>query len=161
MAPSHKPARAVPEKPRRALTQKAASPLPRWIAPQLSKLVDEAPSGDHWAHEIKYDGYRLHARIDRGRVALLSRTGLDWTEKYPGTAEALHSLAVDRAYLDGELAGVRPDGTTSFALIQNASDTGRRRAVAFIRRSNHDSRSGQSAAIDLPSARRARPGDQA
>jgi ATP-dependent DNA ligase len=82
-------------KPHRALTQKAASPLLRWIAPQLSKLVDEAPSGEGWAHEIKYDGYRLHAHNDRGRVALLTRTGVDWTEKYPGTADALRSLPVD------------------------------------------------------------------
>jgi DNA ligase D-like protein (predicted ligase) len=130
--PPRKPARAAPAKPHRALTQKAASPLPRWIAPQLSKLVDEAPSGEGWAHEIKYDGYRLHARIDHGRVALLTRTGLDWTEKYPGTAEALRSLPVDRAYLDGELTGVRPDGTSSFALIQNASDTGAGGLVFFL-----------------------------
>jgi ATP-dependent DNA ligase len=65
-----------------------------------------------------------NARIDRGRVALLTRTGFDWKEKYPSTADALHSLPVDRAYLDGELTGVRPDGTTSFALIRNANDTG-------------------------------------
>ena len=95
MAPPRKPASAAPAKPHRALTQKAANTLPRWIPPQLSKLVDEAPSGEGWAHEIKYDGYRLHARIDRGRVALLTRTGLDWTEKYPGTADALRSLPVD------------------------------------------------------------------
>jgi DNA ligase D-like protein (predicted ligase) len=132
MAPPRKPARALPQKPHRAVTQKAASPLPRWIPPQLTKLVDEAPSGEGWAHEIKYDGYRLHARIDRGRVALLTRTGLDWTEKYPGTADALRSLPADRAYLDGELTGVRPDGTTSFALIQNASDTGTGGLVFFL-----------------------------
>jgi hypothetical protein len=54
-------------------------PLPRWISPQLAKLVDQAPSGERWAHEIKYDGYRLNARIDHGRVALLTRTELDWT----------------------------------------------------------------------------------
>jgi ATP-dependent DNA ligase len=81
---------------------------------------------------MKYDGYRQHARIDRGRVALLTRTGLDWTEKYPGTVAALHSLPVDRAYLDGQLTGVRPDGTTSFALIQNASDTGAGSNLVFF-----------------------------
>jgi bifunctional non-homologous end joining protein LigD len=65
-------------------------------------------------------------------VALLTRTGLDWTERYPGTADTLRSLPVDRAYLDGELIGVRPDGTTSFALIQNASDTGAGSLVFFL-----------------------------
>ena len=41
------------------------------------RLVDEAPRGDGWLHEIKYDGYRLHARIDAGKATLLTRTGLD------------------------------------------------------------------------------------
>jgi ATP-dependent DNA ligase len=70
MAPPRKPARAVSAKPHPALTLKAANALPRWISPQLTRLVEEAPNGEGWAHEIKYDGYRLHARIDRGRVAL-------------------------------------------------------------------------------------------
>jgi hypothetical protein len=50
---------------------------PKWIKPQLTRLVDEAPTGDDWLHEIKYDGYRMHARIDGGPVKLLTRTGLD------------------------------------------------------------------------------------
>src|SRR5262245_17054306 len=95
-----------------------------WIKPQLSRLVTEAPEGPGWAHELKYDGYRMHARLDRGQVSLLTRTGLDWTTKYPTIAQALISLRVEQAYLDGELCGVRPDGTTSFSLIQNASDGG-------------------------------------
>jgi ATP-dependent DNA ligase len=92
--------------------------------PSYQSLLTKRQAGKAGPTKIKYDGYRLHARIDRGSVALLTRTGLDWTEKYPVTADALHSLPVDRAYLDGELIGVRSDGTTSFALIQNASDTG-------------------------------------
>jgi ATP-dependent DNA ligase len=54
-----------------------AAALPNWILPQLTQLVDAAPEGDQWLHEIKYDGYRRHARLDRGRVMLLTRTGLD------------------------------------------------------------------------------------
>ena len=53
--------------------------LPNWILPQLTQLVDAAPEGDDWLHEIKYDGYRMHARLDHGDVKLLTRTGLDWT----------------------------------------------------------------------------------
>ena len=49
--------------------------LPAWIPPQLTQLVDTAPDGDQWFHEIKYDGYRMHARLDRGAVKLLTRTG--------------------------------------------------------------------------------------
>ena len=62
---------------------------PKWIKPQLSRLVDEAPAGKDWLHEIKYDGYRMHARIDGGQVKLLTRTGLDWSHHYRRTVEAL------------------------------------------------------------------------
>ena len=58
-----------------------AAALPEWIAPQLTRLVDAAPEGPDWLHEIKFDGYRMHARLDRGAVKLLTRTGLDWTHK--------------------------------------------------------------------------------
>src|SRR5947209_12965242 len=69
------------------------APLPAFIRPQLTKLVTEAPEGERWAHELKFDGYRMHARIDRGRIQLITaRSGLDWTSKYPATAEALSSL---------------------------------------------------------------------
>src|SRR5487761_541790 len=106
----------------RSTTAEAASPLPAWIKPQLTRLVTEAPNGDAWAHELKYDGYRMHARLDRGDVHLLTRTGLDWTGKYPAIAATLRTLPARQAYLDGELCGVRPDGVTSFALIQNAAE---------------------------------------
>jgi len=52
-----------------------ATALPGWIKPQLTKLVDQAPDGPDWLHEIKFDGYRMHARLDRGAVRLLTRTG--------------------------------------------------------------------------------------
>jgi ATP-dependent DNA ligase len=56
-----------------------ATALPNWVKPQLTKLVDQPPEGTDWLHEIKFDGYRMHARLDRGAVRLLTRTGLDWT----------------------------------------------------------------------------------
>jgi hypothetical protein len=58
----------------------------------LTRLVDDAPEGPAWPHEIKYDGYRMHARFDHGTVRLLTRTGLDWTRKYPAIAAAVASL---------------------------------------------------------------------
>jgi hypothetical protein len=58
----------------------------------LTQLVDAAPEGDQWLHEIKYDGYRMHARLDGGRVKLLTRSGIDWTHKYPAIAKAMASL---------------------------------------------------------------------
>jgi bifunctional non-homologous end joining protein LigD len=66
--------------------------LPEWVPPQLTQLVDAAPEGDEWLHEIKFDGYCMHARLDRGVVKLLTRTGLDWTHKYPPITEAVASL---------------------------------------------------------------------
>jgi len=89
-----------------------ATALPGWIKPQLTKLVDAPPEGPEWLHEIKFDGYRMHARLDRGAVRLLTRTGLDWTHKYPAIAAAISSLPSRQAYLDGELCGIRADGTT-------------------------------------------------
>jgi bifunctional non-homologous end joining protein LigD len=109
-----------------------ATALPGWIKPQLTKLVDQPPEGPEWLHEIKFDGYRMHARLDRTTARLLTRTGLDWTHKYPAIAAAIASLPASQAYLDGELCGVRPDGTTSFSLIQNASDTGNSDALVFF-----------------------------
>ena len=100
------------------------SSLPTWIKPQLATLVKNAPDSPDWLHEIKLDGYRMHARLDAGRVQILTRRGNDWTDKYPAIAEALAKLTARTAYLDGELCGVLPDGKTAFNLIQNASDTG-------------------------------------
>jgi ATP-dependent DNA ligase len=97
---------------------------PAWIEPQLAALVKSAPDGPDWLHEIKLDGYRMHARLDAGRVQILTRRGNDWTAKYPAITEAVSGLPAKNAYLDGELCGVLPDGKTAFNLIQNASDTG-------------------------------------
>jgi ATP-dependent DNA ligase len=76
-------------------------------------------------HEIKLDGYRMAARIDNGRVQLLTRTGLDWTAKYPSAGAALANLNVKAAYLDGELCGVDDAGLPSFAQTQAATDGAR------------------------------------
>jgi DNA ligase D-like protein (predicted ligase) len=110
----------------------AAAPLPAWIPPQLTQLVDAAPEGADWLHEIKFDGYRMHARLERGAVRLLTRTGLDWTHKYPAIAEAVAVLPATQAYLDGELCGVHPDGITSFSMIQTASDAGNADGLVFF-----------------------------
>jgi DNA ligase D-like protein (predicted ligase) len=98
------------------------SPLPLFVPPQLSQPVEKPPSGAQWVHEIKLDGYRMAARIDNGRVQLLTRAGLDWTAKYPSAIAALANLNVKTAYLDGELCGVDDAGLPSFAHTQAATD---------------------------------------
>jgi ATP-dependent DNA ligase len=97
-------------------------PLPQFVPPQLSQPVQKPPSGPQWVHEIKLDGYRMAARIDNDRVQLLTRTGLDWTAKYPSVIAALANVNVKTAYLDGELCGVDDAGVPSFAHTQAATD---------------------------------------
>jgi ATP dependent DNA ligase domain len=106
-------------------------PLPQFIPPQLSQPVETPPSGPQWLHEIKLDGFRMAARIDNGRVQLLTRTGLDWTDKYPGAIAALENLNVKSAYLDGELCGVDDAGLPSFAHTQAATDGERRVQLVY------------------------------
>src|ERR1700736_2473634 len=108
------------------------SPPPTFTQPQLSLLVKTPPSGPDWAHEIKYDGYRIHARLIRGEARLLTRTGLDWTDRYEATAKAVSALAMESAYLDGELCAVRPDGTTAFSEMQAATDEGRTTNLVYF-----------------------------
>src|ERR1700734_3266036 len=98
------------------------APLPSFVPPQPSQPVEKPPSGPQWVYEIKLDGFRMAARIDKGRVQLLTRTGLDWTAKYPAAVAALASLNVKTAYLDGELCGVDEAGLPSFAHTQAATD---------------------------------------
>jgi ATP-dependent DNA ligase len=98
------------------------APLPQFVPPQLSQPVAKPPSGAQWVHEIKLDGYRMAARLDNGRVQLLTRTGLDWTAKYPSAVAALANLNVKTAYIDGELCGVDDAGLPSFAQTQAATD---------------------------------------
>src|SRR3954470_4245632 len=103
-----------------------------WIKPQLTRLVDEAPAGGGWLHEIKYDGYRMHARIDGRDIKLLTRTGLDWSHRYRRTIEALGSLKVQSAYLDGELCALYPNGVPSFSRLQAAMDEGQTGELVFF-----------------------------
>src|SRR5215469_3303965 len=82
-------------------------PPPTWIKPQLAKLVENAPDRPDWLHEIKFDGYRMHARLDAGRAQILTRRGNDWTEKYPAIAQAIKrsSRILSPAAFDPEKKG--------------------------------------------------------
>jgi bifunctional non-homologous end joining protein LigD len=110
----------VPRRPAKA----HLSELPDFSRPELATLLDQPPEGSAWVHEIKLDGYRTAARIEGGKVWLLTRTGLDWTARFRPIATALASLPVKTAYLDGEVAILGPDGLTSFAALQDALSKG-------------------------------------
>src|SRR5690606_30829343 len=95
------------------------SAMLRVPSPQLATLVSAAPAGDDWLHEIKYDGYRLIAVLERGSVRLFTRNGKDWTARYPAVATELALLPASAAIVDGEVVVVLPDGRTNFQALQN------------------------------------------
>lgn len=109
------------------------APLPAFVEPSLATLAIKAPEGDNWIHEIKFDGYRLQARIDSGKVNLLTRNGLDWTKKFPAIAKASAALPAKAALLDGELVVEGEDGVSSFSLLQEDLKSGRQvRLVYYV-----------------------------
>ena len=92
----------------------------------LATLAKSPPAGDRWLHEIKFDGYRLEARIEDGRVTLWTRSGLDWTEKFgDGVVDALRNLPLRNALIDGELAVENKSGASEFSLLQADLSEGR------------------------------------
>ena len=94
--------------------------LPREISLQLATLVDTPPDGLEWLHEIKLDGYRIAVRIERGAARLVTRNGLDWTDRFSALSEALAALPAHSALLDGEAVVFDRDGRTRFQALQNA-----------------------------------------
>ncbi|GLS46821.1 DNA ligase D [Methylobacterium brachythecii] len=98
--------------------------LPPFVEPALASLAPAAPSGPDWLFEIKHDGYRIQARIDGGKVRLLTRSGLDWTAKFKPVAQALKALKLPSALIDGEIVIETASGVSSFSALQNALMTG-------------------------------------
>ncbi|CAB3713381.1 DNA ligase [Paraburkholderia sediminicola] len=121
-----------------SLRELAASPsiegavqaaLPATFKPQLATLVDAAPPGDEWTYEIKFDGYRVLARIDRNAktrgVKVLTRAGNDWSAKFGKQVKAFEQLDIESAWLDGEAVVLDDNGVPSFQALQNAFDADR------------------------------------
>lgn len=105
--------------------------LPAKQAPALASVADEPPSTDGWLTEVKFDGYRLLAFLDHGKVRLLTRNGNDWTDRLPAVARAVGRVAADSALLDGELVALDKDGVSSFPLLQAALSDGRDATLTF------------------------------
>jgi bifunctional non-homologous end joining protein LigD len=120
-------------KPRKAADKALGKPaaLPDFVAPQLATLVAKAPAGKRWIHEIKFDGYRLLARLDKAapqkeRLRLLTRSGLDWTDRFAGPlSEALLALPAKAALIDGEAVVEGAGGASNFSLLQQDLAEGR------------------------------------
>jgi len=121
LVPRRGPAKAKPA-PRKRCATGTKAPLPDLLQPQLATLVDSPPSGD-WRYEVKFDGYRILARIDGDDIRLFTRNGHDWSAKMPGHLAALRALGVDSAWLDGEMVVNDEHGVADFQALQNAFDT--------------------------------------
>ncbi|MCB5186757.1 DNA ligase D [Methylobacillus caricis] len=106
--------------------------MPDLIKPQLATLVTQAPQGDQWFSEIKYDGYRALARIEHGDVKIYSRNGNDWTNKWKNLAGALAKLPVESAWLDGEVVAFDEEGGISFQALQTSFKLGNEADLAYF-----------------------------
>jgi bifunctional non-homologous end joining protein LigD len=110
--------------------------LPLALSPQLATLVDAAPKDDNWIYELKFDGYRLLARIEgegaKRDVKLFTRNGHDWTSKMKGLAKDLKALPLKSGWIDGEIVVHGPSGAPDFQLLQNAFDSSRTENIQFF-----------------------------
>ena len=104
--------------------------MPRFIEPQLCKLVERPTSEPGWAHEVKFDGYRMQLRVEDGDARLRTRKGLDWTAKFSGIAEAAGGLP--DCLLDGEIVALDQKGAPDFAALQAALSDGKTDALIFF-----------------------------
>jgi bifunctional non-homologous end joining protein LigD len=107
--------------------------LPSFVEPCLATLQDKPPVGENWLHEVKFDGYRLQARIKNGKVTLLTRSGLDWTQRFGARiATALAELPCDTALIDGEVVAMGENGISSFSALQEALSEERTENLVFF-----------------------------
>jgi bifunctional non-homologous end joining protein LigD len=106
--------------------------LPVFVEPSLACLKDKPPSGPKWIHEIKFDGYRLQARISGRNIQLLTRRGLDWTKRFPGIRRALQLLPAASALIDGEVIVQDERGLSSFAGLQSDLGAGRYDRMVYL-----------------------------
>ncbi|MCG2592287.1 DNA ligase D [Ramlibacter sp. XY19] len=109
-----------------------AAPLPAKIAPQLASLAAAAPTGGDWLWEIKFDGYRLMARVEGEKVQLITRNGHDWSDKMPALVLAVAALGLQSAWLDGEIVVLGPKGTPNFHALQEALASTRTDAIEYF-----------------------------
>ena len=114
------------------LTRAEKAPLPDFVGPQLATLVDTVPQGEHWLHEIKFDGYRALCRIEHGNVKLLTREGNDWTGRVSFLIDSARALPARQALIDGEIVALREDGISDFQLLQNSLQDNRGAAVVYF-----------------------------
>jgi bifunctional non-homologous end joining protein LigD len=113
---------AAPAKATKAAPKKVSS-MPDFVPPQLCASVERPPRGEAWCHEVKFDGYRVQLHVEDGEVALNTRKGLDWAEKFPAIAKEGRGLP--DALIDGEIVAVDHKGLPNFSALQAAIADGK------------------------------------
>ncbi|MGB3166054.1 MAG: DNA ligase D [Alteraurantiacibacter sp.] len=101
-----------------------SAPLPKFRKPQLATLVDDVPTGNHWMHEIKFDGYRAVIAAKGDEVRVYTRSGKDWTEKFGPLVEAIAALDLPACLIDGEIVATNNDGNPDFSTLQKVLKRG-------------------------------------
>jgi bifunctional non-homologous end joining protein LigD len=119
-----------PEPAKVSINAKAVSHLPKFVEPQLCRLVDQPPSDKEWLHEVKFDGYRMQLRIEDGNAKLFTRKGLDWTEKFAAIAKA--AMKLPNAIIDGEVCALDHNGAPDFAALQAVLSDGKSESLIFF-----------------------------
>ncbi len=105
--------------------------LPTFVEPSQASPCDRPPKGPKWVHEIKYDGYRIQARIDGGKIKLLTRKGLDWTDRFGAIEKGLKTLHLGSALLDGEIVVEEDNGIATFNGLQADLSSGRQDRMRY------------------------------
>jgi len=116
--------------PKTALENARKAPIPASLKPELATLVAEPPSGD-WRYEVKFDGYRILARVEGDDVRLFTRNGHDWSAKLGPQVKAIAALGLESAWLDGEITVANEQGLPDFQALQNAFEIKRSQQILF------------------------------
>ena len=112
------------------LSGREVAGMPDFVMPQLCTLVETPPSAEGWYHEVKFDGYRMQLRVQRGDVRFLTRKGLDWTAKFPAIAKLAEKLP--DALIDGEVVALDEHGSPDFSSLQAALSDGKTDRLIFF-----------------------------
>ena len=124
--------RSTPETPikRQVAAPKSLTKMPEFVAPQLATLVARPSAAPGWAHEIKFDGYRMQLRVENGTAVLRTRKGLAWTTKFQAVAGAADGMP--DCIIDGEIVALDHNGTPDFAALQAALSDGKTDQLVFF-----------------------------
>lgn len=106
--------------------------LPEFVKPALATLVDDVPKGDGWLFEVKFDGYRAVASVSGDEARIHTRSGLDWTGRYPAIAQALRRLDLDGAVLDGEIVAIDQEGRSDFSTLHRVLEGGGASGLSYF-----------------------------